>query len=251
MKKSQKRSSLIKLSYSKISTINQCLYKYFLKYIKKEREIVSPAAKGGKILHDVVAKFWENKKNWIITNVEEKTFQLQELMINELNKRKNYHFSEDELNNISKNFIIHFFNILADLQKIVGIEKKFSFRINNYQVVGIMDFVYLNKENNLHIIDYKTGNFIPNFTNIENKLQLGIYNIAANFTFKNFKNCYCSLYFLKYGLETPLELNNENLLDIQDFIISSAGKINTKHFPKTTNNFCKWCSYNEICSKEK
>ncbi len=132
----------MRLSKSKIGCFEQCPYHYFLRYIKKIKPEVMPAAlKKGIEVHSIL-DYWN---------------KLEVNTINDATKLIQEHENYPKYKNIINNFIEHNRN-MSDDGVYIEMPSFSEMKIENAEinVIGIIDAVYKHKDNIL-VLDYKTG----------------------------------------------------------------------------------------------
>lgn len=150
----------------------------------------------------------------------------------------------NELITVGKEIIDEFYDKYADTSFAV-FEKEygFSFIIGNYHIMGYIDRIDL-YEDQVHIIDYKTGKWEVSQKEVPNNLQLGIYALAASLIFPD-KEIYAELYYLRSGRKKGHVFSKE---DIENVKIKLLKNINTiikdQNFTATGNSrACGWCEH--------
>jgi len=116
---------------------------------------------------------------------------------------------------------------------------------------GKVDRVDSRPDGTLHVIDYKTGRYVPDDEEAvraegDMYLSLPIYALLVQQTYKKPVER-ASLYYLEEGRFIHLELSPEELEDMKDQVIELAAEImSTETFEPSINVFCP-CSYESKC----
>src|SRR3989344_2542279 len=116
---------------------------------------------------------------------------------------------------------------------VVDMESRFEFEIDDpktgekHTLSGIMDRIDKNADGGFEIIDYKTKRKIPGQKEIDNDLQMSIYQLGLvkKWPHIDASKIKLSFYFLKHG-EKIKDGNN---------------------FPPTPSPLCDWCEYRQMC----
>jgi len=246
------KNAVFKLSYSKINSFIYCKYKYYLQYIKRAKGIAIDTFKSGEIYHRIIENFWNDKRRWsLLETFFEKEADLLLQKCNVEFRRANIKESVKVSQQVISNFLMHVLEVSKNIQEICGIEKKFNYKVSeNVAVTGKIDFAYLDRQNLLHIVDYKTGKNLPVLVNnkiigTEESLQLNIYNIAGRLVFPHCKNVKCYLYFLRFG--KPIGTSGHTVVETRDYLVNIANEmLTTTNFTKS-NKWCNFCTFKEIC----
>ena len=151
-----------KYSYSKINTFNSCPLKYKFIYIDKiSKKDESIEAFLGKVVHECMEWIYKSK----ITN-KRTYFSLDEI----INKYRDlvkdrWHedlriskFSKNKKNdylNSAMNWLVRYYNRYGPKfnENVIEVEKKIKFKIDMYELVGIIDRIDQINSNTIKIID--------------------------------------------------------------------------------------------------
>lgn len=121
-------------------------------------------------------------------------------------------------------------------------EYEFRFVIGNYLILGYIDRIDL-YEDEVIIIDYKTGKWEVSQKDLPNNLQLGIYALATSLAFPG-KKITAELYYLRSGRHKRHTFSSDDLENVKLNIINSIQEIiNDNSFSPTSNT--RTCSYCE------
>lgn len=237
--------SIIPLSHSRIDTFFGsafgCQAKYFYQYILKQPSTSGPAALLGNVVHSVL----ENE----ITDTEiTETFAkiLQDAYVEELLKTDPDNTIPEDLRDAGALMLQEF------VERHVGETVSVSYKEMEFQIVigngyfrGFIDRIDIINDQ-LFIVDYKTGKNEVAAKNIPDNLQLAIYALAAAKIF-NKKQVHASLYYLKTGRRKGHLFMEDDLSRLYNELSFRVQKIiATENFQPTTNQWtCKYCSFAE------
>ncbi|MBU2612687.1 MAG: PD-(D/E)XK nuclease family protein [Nanoarchaeota archaeon] len=244
-------------SHSKLSTFEQCRYKYKLRYIDK---IPSPIKKSieahlGECVHDALEWLY---KNVIRGKIPE---------IDGLIEKYSHSWSEKDSEEIL---------IVRDLKKQDYFEKGVKFLIDYYikhrpfddgtletekriwvnleensphKIIGYIDRLVYNKEKDQYEIhDYKTANTLPNREKFEADRQLALYSIAIKDLYGREKPVILTWHYLNYNMKITSIRTNEELEKLKKDTINLIKEIEkTTEFPPTKSILCEWCEYKPYC----
>ena len=211
-------------SYSKCSSIDNCIYEYFLSKILKYPSEQNIYSEVGGLVHNILEDFYNKKipygnmKNKFIEDFENTLFL-------------GYKFYKDKKKNdiTVKSYqksIEHFFDTHNIIPYKIYTEKEVWIEIDNHVFVGYIDVMYQDEDKNIYILDYKTSS-ISGYTGKkkeEKAMQLLLYALALNQLGFPLERIKCCWNFLKY-------------VDVEIETVNSKGKITYKKYRKERN---KW-----------
>ncbi len=139
--------------------------------------------------------------------------------------------------------------------EIVELEWRFSTKIGDYKVNGVIDRIEKTPEGEFVVIDYKTGGKNKK-VDAQNSLQLNLYAHALKESEEFGKYPVKAAFFY---VEKPegeqvfeYEVSEEKVQEIKEILEGFATKIKEKEFDATPEMFtCKWCEYSDICEESK
>ena len=119
---------------------------------------------------------------------------------------------------------------------------------------GIMDRIDKNADGGFEIIDYKTKRKMPGQKEIDNDLQMSIYQLGLVKKWPHIdpNKIKLSFYFLKHGEKISTSRTKEQVEETRNFILDTIRDINEKikdgnNFPPTPSPLCDWCEYRQMC----
>lgn len=146
-----------------------------------------------------------------------------------------------------KDILKKFWEIHApDFRIPIALERRFYLDINGVKLMGFIDRVDKLDSGSLSIIDYKTNQEL--FTNdyVDNNLQLTIYQMAAEQTWR-LPVEKLTLYHLRTNTPcTTLPRSREQKDDVKRLVLDVAEKIMREEFPATEHQFCP-CDFPQYC----
>lgn len=239
-----KEEDPIYLSKSSTESFISCNKKFEFKYIKKIRADQSDneAALFGNVIHSVLERYFKGSKKHDLITLFKDEFKKSEII-----GQKFYFLGNALLHEYAKD--------VDKGNKIIGLEQDFKLYLDNgIPVKGFIDRIDEISEDEIEIVDYKTG-YSPPLTpqELENDIQLGIYNLAVNILFPKYKKVKLSLHYLHYGkvscYRTPQQLEA-----LKDYLGVIYAKISDKvesgeEFKAKINSYCSFCDYKRDCSE--
>jgi putative RecB family exonuclease len=160
-----------------------------------------------------------------------------------------YESPEEEMKHkeYGKEILTRFYETnVADFRLPVALERNFFLDIEGIKVRGFFDRVDKLDSGGLSIVDYKTNKELFTSDYLQNDLQLTIYQMAAEQTWK-LPVERLTLYHLRSNTPCtcpPRESTRVN--QTRDLILDVAEKINRREFPATENDYCP-CDFPEHC----
>jgi CRISPR/Cas system-associated exonuclease Cas4 (RecB family) len=233
------------LSFSQISTVEFCPYRYYLQYILYQHpEPLPDYFTKGKLLHQLIAHGYQAQMNGDTPSLD--TLE-EELSISKL-ALEPIHLT---------NALQLYYQNRWQVERVLAVEHPFAISIdeNLPPLVGVIDLV-LQEGNTIILVDHKTGrNFYP-----YDELQVAIY---ASYIQAQYPGYECRLYYDHYRWvnnldrirkpafqRTRVKVEPENELLYQQRILAAASLIhqlrsgsNPSHSGK-----CYCCPYKKNCS---
>jgi putative RecB family exonuclease len=231
------------LSYSQISTYQQCPLLYKLQYIDGLKPKEKSYFSFGSTVHAAVEFFYRRKLPVPPT--------LEELIANyEANWQSEGYESpeeEDKYRAYGREILQNFWQTnRVSFRLPVATEHRFYIDIAGIKLGGIIDRVDKLDSGGLSVVDYKTSREFFTREHLENDLQLSLYQIAAEKTWM-LPVERLTLYHLRSNTPCTCEpRNKEQLETARQTVITVAGNIEKGDFAPTENNYCP-CDFPEYC----
>jgi len=142
---------------------------------------------------------------------------------------------------------------------VVDMESRFEFEIEDaktgekHNITGTMDRVDKNADDTFEIIDYKTKRKMPAQKEIDNDLQMSIYQLGLMKKWPHIdpSKIKLSFYFLKHGEKISTTRTLDQTEETRKFILETIKDINEKtktgEFPPYPSPLCDWCEYKQMC----
>lgn len=143
---------------------------------------------------------------------------------------------------------------------VADMESWFEFDIDDpktgekHIVSGIMDRIDKIGDDGFEIIDYKTKRKLPSQKDIDNDLQMSIYQLGLLKKWPHISGdkIKLSFYFLKHGEKISTSRMPEQIEETKKLILDTIRDIgdktkNNKEFPPFPSGLCDWCEYKQIC----
>lgn len=134
--------------------------------------------------------------------------------------------------------------------KIIDLEKLFKIKIDGSTfITGKIDRVDAKENDEIEIIDYKTGR-LPTEKELEKNIQLSIYALAATnqgLYNKKLSRVNLSFYYLQDIKKISVQKTEEDLKNVKEKIKETAKEIRASDFPPNVGRWCDFCPFRMIC----
>lgn len=246
-------------SHSKLSSYEQCKYRYKLRYIDK---IPSPVEKSieahlGTCTHDAL--------EWLYIEVKQKN-RLPELdeVIQKYTDRWQEDFkpafiivkkdltAQDYYNKGIKFIIDYYLKHKPFKDGTMSMEEKVWVELEKdypHKVIGFIDRLVYNEENDeFEVHDYKTANSVPSQNKLDKDRQLALYSIAVKEKYGKDKPVLLTWHYLSHNTQVYSRRTDEQLEQLKKDIIKLIKEIEENKVWNTTKTIlCNWCEYKGMC----
>ena len=245
-------------SHSRLSTFEQCPFKFKLRYIDKiipEIENTIESFLGG-IVHATLEWVYIEVRDGRLPTIEqmivyyldtwEKEFVPETRIV-----RKNM-TAKDYFNKGVKFLLDYYLRHSPFRDGTIEVEKKIIIELDeNSKLQGFIDrFVYNDENGEYEIHDYKTANSLPSREKIDSDRQLALYSIAIKEKYGYDKEVTLIWHYLAHDTKIVSRRTNEQLEELKVKIIELIKKVEaTINFPPMKSALCGWCEYKNMCPK--
>lgn len=238
--------SIINISYTSISTFKQCRRRFKFKYIDKvySNPISSPHLSYGCSIHNALSHF-----NKLPTEKQTETLLLDLLKRHWISKGYESSTVEQRFYKDAEKLLKNYFQERRDIGRIILNEDFLNHNINpNIVLTGKIDKLFINENNELELLDYKTGSAIVDENQLKNDLQIPIYFLLTKYKFNVFPKV-ISYYYLSPNVKISMHLTKEIM---ENGVINLKNAIreivNEKVFECNPSNICSTsCEYYSQC----
>lgn len=246
-------------SHSRLSSFEQCRYRYKLRYLDK---VPSPVEKSiethlGSCVHDAL--------EWLYKEVKDnnRTPEIDEI-IQKYADRWKQDFKEDfiivkkeftsqDYFDKGVKFLLDYYlkhqpfkdgTISMEERVWINLEEDFP-----HKIIGYIDRLVHNKQKDEYEIhDYKTGKSIPSQRELDKDRQLALYSIAIKEKYGKDKPILLTWHYLSHNKQVFSRRTPEQLDKLKKDTIKLIHEIETnKEWPITKTILCNWCEYKTIC----
>lgn len=235
-------------SFTQLEVFKTCPLQYKYQFILKVPTTPSSALSYGDTIHKTLQKFYQefiiDKK--ISQDRLLAIFQEKWIPIGYVSPAH-----EARMKKEGKTMLSDFYKKLHRSNlNIIGLEKLFRIKIdNNLFVTGKIDRVDALKNNEIEIIDYKTGKK-PDEKALTKSLQLSIYALAATdkgLYNKKVNEVNLIFYYLQDMSLVSMKRKEKEIEAVKEEIKSTVEEIRTDNFSPRVGPWCDFCSFRMIC----
>ncbi|MCP4705416.1 MAG: PD-(D/E)XK nuclease family protein, partial [candidate division Zixibacteria bacterium] len=135
-----------------------------------------------------------------------------------------------------------------------GLEKKVNFPLdssNRFMMRAQLDKLIQRADGVVEIIDYKTQSRLPTQQDLDNNLQMALYQHAVNFLWPQFDKIELKQIYLRQGIAMSTVMDQDKLDMLKQDSINSILEIEQAarddDFPVRESPLCDYCPYFELC----
>ena len=246
-------------SHSKISTYENCPYKYKLHYIDKVKVDVPTTIEAfmGDMVHQTLEFLYKNKKfkkrvakNILIKfyrDLWEKNYSDDILIV----KAEKENVKADNYRKMGEKCISDYYDRMKpfDQLTILGLETQDRMTLpdgNQWHVR--IDKLACDDKGNYYVMDYKTNARMKDQEEADADRQLALYSIWVKDKFKDAKSVKLIWHMLAFNKDAVSERTDEQLEKLQQEVCDIIKEIeNAKEFPRNQTALCDYCVYKEMC----
>jgi DNA helicase II / ATP-dependent DNA helicase PcrA len=239
------------LSYSQLSSFENCPYQFYFKYVLGIPGLPSASKSFGLTVHNTLRAFYERvmraQKGF---EGFEKVPDLEDLL--ELYEEKWQGEGYENRAQENKRFVsgkkalmAYYEDYYSEKERPVLLEGRFRVDVGDVRLAGVID--RMDKTPKGHeIIDYKTGNVPKDRKIVERDLQVPIYVLAAEQMGYTPVTCASYLYLLQ-GEKIQIPVSDEMKEKAAASVKDTVNEIRKMKFPPKPGMLCSFCDYRTIC----
>ncbi|GIW61321.1 MAG: hypothetical protein KatS3mg089_0173 [Patescibacteria group bacterium] len=238
------------ISYSHIQTFQTCPLHYKLRYILGLQPSASAALSYGISIHSTLRDFFLARKNQKNISVDIIHDLLKKNWIKDGYRTKNH---EQQAFAQAEETLLGFAEkSLQEPLQTIAVETPFQFRINKLNVRGRIDRIDQLPDGRIEIIDYKTGENLPDEKKVRDDLQLTFYALAATEVREPIFNrkpeeILLTLYYIESNTKISTIRTQEELENAKETILKIVDEITVSDFHCSGGIVCKNCDYKMLC----
>jgi putative RecB family exonuclease len=233
----------MKLSYSSISTYENCPAKYRFQYQDRLPTTSSPALSFGDALHRALYRFHDRPVP-VAPSLEELHEMLESEWVGE-----GYRDPEEEAL-----YREHARQVLSDYHRVnagsfripAALEFRFTVSVDGMELSGVIDRLDRIPGGGYEIVDYKTSRRLPPKAVVDRDLQLSLYYLAAKEIW-GIEPERLTLYYLLPGQRMTTFRTPADADELRRRIATVAERIEARMFEPRPNPLCDWCDFQHVC----
>ncbi|MCK5282514.1 MAG: PD-(D/E)XK nuclease family protein [Nanoarchaeota archaeon] len=242
-------------SHSRISTFEQCKYKYKLQYIDRVKVDVPTTVEAfmGDMVHQTLEKLYKNlgfqKKNSkeelskFYNELWTKEWTDEILIVKDGLTSENYRL-------MGEKYVSDYYDNYApfDDMTILGLETRDRMTLpdGNQWHVRIDKFGF--KEGVYYVCDYKTNSRMKDQEEADEDRQLALYSLWVKNKFKDASKVVLKWHMLAFNKEAVSERTDEQLKKLQQEVVSRIKEIEEcKEHPTNITALCDYCVFKQLC----
>ncbi len=242
-------------SHSKLSTFENCKYKYKLHYvdfIKPEFKATVETFMGSRV-HETLEKLYkdlkfqkENSKEDLIKYLNEKWERewAENIIIN----KKEY--TKENYKKMAEKFVEDYYNSHKPFNDItiIGLETEDKLKLQNGSSYHIRIDKFGYKDSTYFVCDYKTNSNLKTQEEADQDRQLAMYALWVNKKFKDAKKVVLKWHMLAFDKDVVSERTPRELEALEKETINLIKEIEKcKDFPTNVTALCNYCEYQTMC----
>ena len=240
------------LSYSSMSTYEQCPLKWKLHYIDKIPELPKPYFSFGTVMHEVMEYFYMEKENGRVVGPRVEAPSMEDLLryYSETWTSEGYRspHEEEEYRHLGEKIIRGYYEEHAPkFHMPIATEHGFMLDVEGVKVRGFIDRVDRIDEDSVAILDYKTSKNPFSLPYVKGNEQLALYQMAfEELHGKRVERL--SLYHLRSNMDFSVGRRPDSMIDaLRSKILRIADSIEAGDFEPRKSNLCAYCDYQNLC----
>ena len=246
-------------SHSRLSTFEQCPFKFKLRYIDEvipEVESTIEAHLGGAVHDTLEWMYIKVVKENIVPSIDDVVTKYtefwQESYKDEIKIVRNNLTAKDYFNKGIKFLIDYYLKHQPFDDGTLELEKRIVVNLDpegKYKIQGFIDRLVHNEETgHFEIHDYKTANRLPTQEKMDQDRQLALYSIGVKDLYGEDKQIKLTWHYLAHNTKIISKRTDEQLEQLKQDIINLIKEIETTtHFPAEKSILCNWCEYKSMC----
>jgi putative RecB family exonuclease len=245
-------------SHSRISTFDQCRYKYKLQYIDKVKVDIPTTIECfmGDMVHQALEKLYSMLKFEKTMGVEEVIVFYNQLWAKEyvpeiLVAKADQGLTSEDYRKMGEKFLIDYYfkhQPFNDLT-IIGLETQDKMDLPNGDQWHVrIDKLGRDKEGNYYVCDYKTNSRMKMQEDADEDKQLAMYSVWVRDKFPGANKVVLKWHMLAFNADVESSRSDEDLKKLQNEIVEKITEIEAAtEFPTNKTALCNYCVFKNIC----
>lgn len=242
-------------SHSRLSTFEQCKYRYKLQYIDKIRPDFQTTVEAfmGDMVHRTLQKLYKELNFDSIDTI----FELLEFYGSEWEKNWT-----DDILIVKKDMTMEDYRIKG--AKFVSEYYRHYYPFDDLTVLGLETKEYMalpdgnryhiridklgRVDNDYYVCDYKTGSWMKDPNQLKYDRQLGMYSLWVRQKFPDARRIFAKWHMLAFDKELINEIVEDQMNKVQQETLSLISLVEqTTEFPTNVGPLCNYCGFKERC----
>lgn len=236
------------LSATGIKDFLQCQLKIVFRYDREIPSMKNDHMKIGIAVHNALEQFVKrmmNKKSF--PDATDYDFAVKTFMNSATEEGlENMSFYED-----GKRMVIEFIDRFDPSEEVIDVEQRFRLETaDGVPIVGAIDKVVKVNDDTIAIIDYKTARNAMTPWDLQDDVQLSMYDLAATILYPEYKNRLLFLDYVRINKRVSTYRTDEDRETFNEFLNSTwlqMQKLKEEEVKGRLNSLCGWCDYKSYC----
>jgi len=237
-----------RLSATAIRDFLQCNLKLVFRYDREIPSIKNDHAKIGIAVHEALEQFTRrmlNKKSF--PDASDYEFAVSAFMNCATHEGLgNMSFYSD-----GKTMVTEYIDKYDPSEEVLDVEHRFKLVTpEGVPIAGAIDKVVKINDDTLAIIDYKTARTAMTSWQLQDDIQLSMYDLAASLIWPEYTNRILYLDYVRIDKQVSTYRTEEDRVIFREFLASlwiQINKMPEEEIKGTINNLCGWCDYKSQC----
>ena len=242
-------------SHSRISTFEQCPYKYKLQYVDKAEPEIENTIEAfmGEIVHKCLEDLYKRKKFKQRVSKETLIKLYKELWDEEYSedikivKAESHGLTANHYKKMGQEFLENYYDKYTPFEQltILGLETQDMMTLPDGSRWHVrIDKFACDDKGNYYVMDYKTNSRMKDQEEADEDRQLAMYSFWVKDKFKDAKSVKLVWHMLAFNKEVISERTPEQLKKLQAEVIEIIKKIeNAKEYPTNVSALCNYCGF--------
>ncbi len=236
------------LSATGIRDFLQCVLKVVFRYDREISSVKNDHAKVGIAVHEALEQFTRrmlNKKSF--PDASDYEFATNVFM----NTATKAGLETMSFYSQGKEMVVNFIDKYDPSEDVLAVEHFFKLETpEGIPIVGAMDKVVRINDDTIAVIDYKTSRTALTNWELQDDIQLSMYDLAASLIWPEYKNRLLFLDYVRIDKRVSTFRTDEDRATFREFLSSiwtQMNKIDEQEVRGRINRLCGWCDYKPYC----
>jgi RecB family exonuclease len=150
-----------------------------------------------------------------------------------------------------KKMVSEFIDRFDPSEEVIDVERRFQLTTEDgVPIVGAIDKVVKINDDTIAIVDYKTARNALTPWELQEDIQLSMYDLAASIMWPEYKNRLLFLDYVRINKRVSTYRTDDDRKTFNEFLGSvwlQMQKLNEEEVTGTVNSLCGWCDYKTYC----